>query len=201
MKEFSCFAVKVTVAQAVTYIVAGLIAYPLFYRQFFEGSSPLFASWMRIPGDPQLWGHVLRWGLPAQILRGILLAGALYPFLNCLQGWTFTKRFLSIAALYVVVGQWASALPAPNSIEGWVYLRPEFTTSHIVLTAIPEGLIQGLGFGAWFALWSAPKPPSKGPNILRAGDAGLHQSAVPESATRRAWALGGVRRAALLCPN
>lgn len=165
MKQFTWFAVKVTVAQAVTYIVAGMIAYPLLTRQFLEGSSPLLAPLMRLPSEPELWSHVLRWMLPAQVLRGILIAGALYPFLSTLQAWSCTKRFLSIASLYVVIGQWTSPVAGASTIERWVILRPEFTTPYIVLNVIPEGLIQGLGFGAWLARWlalpMAPKPPNQ----------------------------------------
>lgn len=164
MKKFTWFAVKVTVVQAVTYIVAGMIAYPLFTRQFFEGSSPLLAPLMRLPSEPELWGHVVRWMLPAQLLRGVLMAGALYPFLSTLQEWSFTKRFLSIASLYIVLGQWSSPVAGASTVEGWLIMRPEFTTSHVVLNVIPEGLIQGLGLGAWLARWLAPKSSGIEPN-------------------------------------
>ncbi len=164
MKRFTWFAVRVTVAQAVTYIVAGIIAYPLFTRQFFEGASPLLAPLMRLPTEPELWSHVTRWMLPAQIVRGILMAGALYPFLGALQSWSFTKRFLSLASLYVVLGQWTSPVAGASTIEGWVILRPEFTTPHIVSRVIPEGLIQGLAFGAWLARWLTPKSSLSDPN-------------------------------------
>jgi hypothetical protein len=157
MKQFAWFAAKVTLVQAVTYIVAGMIAYPLFTRQFFEGDNPLLAPLMRLPSEPEQWSHVTRWMLPAQILRGILLAGALHPFLGTLQSWSFTKRFLSIAALYIVIGQWSSPVAGASTVEGWIILRPEFTTPSIVLRVIPEGLIQGLAFGAWLARWLAPK--------------------------------------------
>lgn len=157
MKAFTWFAVKVTVVQTVTYIAAGIIAYPLFTRQFFEGSKPLLAPLMLLPSEPALWGNALKWMLPAQILRGVLIAGALYPFLKTLQSWSFMKRFLSLASLYVVIGQWTSPVAGASTIEGWVFLRPEFTTLYVVLNVIPEGLIQGLGFGAWLARWLAPK--------------------------------------------
>lgn len=157
MKQFVGFAVKVTIVQAVTYILAGILAYPLLTRQFFEGASPLLAPLVRLPSEPELWSHVTRWMLPAQILRGVLMAGALYPFLGILQSWSFTKRCLSLASLYGVIGQWTSPVAGASTIEGWVILRPEFTTPQIVLSVIPEGLIQGLGFGAWLARWLAPK--------------------------------------------
>lgn len=164
MKKFTWFAVKVTVVQAVTYIVAGMIAYPLFTRQFFEGASPLLAPLMRLPSEPELWGHVVKWMLPAQLLRGVLMAGALYPFLSTLQSWSFAKRLLSIASLYVVIGQWCSPVAGASTIEGWLILRPEFTTPQVVLNVIPEGLIQGLGFGAWLARWLTPRILSNNPN-------------------------------------
>ena len=164
MKKFTWFAVKVTVVQAVTYIVAGIIAYPLFTRQFFEGASPLLAPLMRLPSEPEQWSHVVRWMLPAQILRGILLAGALYPFLSALQSWSFAKRFLAMASLYIVIGQWSSPVAGASTIEGWLILRPEFTTPQVVLSVIPEGLIQGLGFGTWLARWLAPKSSLNKPN-------------------------------------
>lgn len=153
MRTFILFATKVTVVQAVTYIAAGLIAYPLFTRQFFEGDNPLLAGFMRLPSEPELWGHVTRWMLPVQLLRGILLAGALYPFLATLQSWSFTKRFLSLASLYIVVGQWCSPVAGSSTIEGWLILLPEFTTPYIILNVIPEGVIQGLAFGAWLSRW------------------------------------------------
>lgn len=172
MKKFTRFAVKVTAVQAVTYIVAGIIAFPLFTRQFFEGANPLLAPLMRLPSEPEMWNHVLRWMLPAQILRGVLLACALYPFLSCLQSWTFMRRFLCLASLYVVVGQWTSPVAGASTIEGWVILRPEFTTPQVVLSVIPEGLIQGLGFGAWLARWLGPRTPLNPPDQAVSGAAG-----------------------------
>ncbi len=168
MKQFTWFAVRVTVVQAVTYIVAGIIAYPLFTRQFFEGASPLLAPLMRLPSEPEQWSHVIRWMLPAQILRGVLMAGALYSFLSALQSWSYTKRFLGLASLYIVIGQWSSPVAGASTIEGWVILRPEFTTPQVVLSVIPEGLIQGLGFGAWLARWLAPKSSLNKPEARQA---------------------------------
>jgi nitroreductase len=98
----------------------------------------------------------MRWMLPAQLLRGILIAGALYPFLGALQSWSFTRRFLSLAALYIVLGQWTSPVAGASTIERWVILRPEFTTPDIILRVVPEGLIQGLAFGAWLSRWLSP---------------------------------------------
>lgn len=60
-RRFSIFAGKVIVAHSVTYFVAGAVAYQFLTRQFYEGASPLFASFMRTPGEPALWnGNYIR---------------------------------------------------------------------------------------------------------------------------------------------
>ena len=153
MKAFIRFAAKVTLVQAVTYIGAGMIAYPLWTHQFLEGPHPLLAPLVRLPSEPELWAHVLRWMLPAQLFRGILLGAVLYPLLDTYRSWSFAKRFLNIAAMYIIIGQWASPVAGAHTVEGWLILRPEFTTLPVVLRVIPEGLIQGLALGAWLARW------------------------------------------------
>jgi len=111
---------------------------------------------MRTEAEPELWRHVMVWFLPAQILRGLLMALALYPLLDTLIGWNWTKRFLVIAGIYLVFGFWASTVAAPGTIEGLVYLRPEFTPS-VHLTEQPEIIAQGLLMSAWLAYWILPR--------------------------------------------
>jgi len=82
MKRFAGFAGRVTIAHVVTYIAVGALAYPLLTREFFEGSAGLAAQVMRTPAEPALWAHVTRWMLPFQVLRGVLIALVLYPFLG-----------------------------------------------------------------------------------------------------------------------
>ena len=155
--RFLTFAAKVTVAHVVSYFVVGAIAYPLLTKTFYEGNDPVFSTFMRTPAQPELWKHVMTWFLPGQVLRGLLIAAVLYPFSDALKAWRWCKRFLSISGLYLVLGFWASAVAAPGTIDGLIYLRPEITPS-VHLMVQPEIIMQGLILGAWLALWMAPKP-------------------------------------------
>ena len=155
-KKFLIFAGKVMAAHTVTYLVVGAVAYFLLTRQFYEGPNPLFAAFMRTQAEPDLWAHAMTWQIPGQLLRGLLIAAALYPFFDTLASWSFSKRFLSISSLYLVLGFWATAGPVVGSIEGLIYLRPAFTP-YVHLMVQPEIIAQGLALGAWVAWWMAPR--------------------------------------------
>jgi hypothetical protein len=114
-KQFFNFAVKVTVAHVVSYLVVGAAAYQLLTRQFYEGSNPVFSAFMRTHAQPELWKHAMTWFIPGQIVRGLLIAAVLYPFFDTLKSWSWVKRFWTIAGLYLVLGYWASAVAAPSS--------------------------------------------------------------------------------------
>jgi hypothetical protein len=155
MKKYSVFTGKVILSHTVTYLFAGALAYPLLTKGFYIGSNPVFASFMVTQNEPELWANVTRWIVPGQILRGILMAAALFPFFETLINWSFSKRFLSIFSLYVVFGFWASAVAAPGTIDGIVYMKPEINTyAHLMVQ--PEILGQGLLFALWIARWMKP---------------------------------------------
>jgi hypothetical protein len=157
VKRFLSFAAKVAVAHLVSYFIVGAVAYQLLTKSFYEGSSPIFATFMRTPAEPELWKHAMTWFLPGQVLRGVLIAAALYPFFDALQAWGWRKRFLSISGLYLVLGFWASAVAAPGTIDGLVYLRPEITPyAHLMVQ--PEIIVQALILGAWVARWMVLRP-------------------------------------------
>ncbi len=155
-KSFLSFAIKLIVVQVVTYLVVGSIAYQLLTKPFYTGPDPLFASFMRTETQPETWGHVVTWFLPANLVRGLLMALALYPFAEAWLGWGYWKRCLSLAGLYLVFGFWAATVAAPGTIEGLVFLRPEFTPA-VHLKVQPEIVVQGLALGAWLAGWVAPR--------------------------------------------
>jgi hypothetical protein len=137
------FAGKVIAGHVTTYFLAGAAAYHLLTKEFYVGPKAIFASFMRTEAEPALFSHVVTWFLPAQILRGLLIAAALYPLLDTLRAWSFLKRFLSIASLYLVLGFWAATVAAPGTIEGMVYMRP-FITPYVHLKVQPEIVGQGL---------------------------------------------------------
>src|SRR5262245_10959678 len=95
-RRFLSFAAKVTFAHVVSYFVIGAAAYPLLTKSFYEGSNPIFLTFMRTPAEPEVWKHVMTWFIPGQVLRGVLMATVLYPFFDTLKAWGWGKRFLSI---------------------------------------------------------------------------------------------------------
>jgi hypothetical protein len=154
-RHFLTFASKVTAAHVITCLAAGAIAYPLLTKEFYVGSNPIFKIFLRTEVEPELWGHVAAWFLPAQFLEGLLIAAALYPFFETLMSWPFRKRFLTISGLYLVLGFWAATVAAPGTIEGMVYLRPVFTPL-VHVKVQPEIIGQGLALGAMVAFWMGP---------------------------------------------
>lgn len=51
----------------------------------------------------------------------------------------------------------ASAVAAPGTIDGGIYMRPEISLyAHLMVQ--PEIVLQGLVLGAWVARWMAPVP-------------------------------------------
>jgi hypothetical protein len=156
VKKFLAFAIKIIVAHTVTYLLVGAIAYQLLTKPLYEGPDPIFASFMRTPADPEVWRHAMIWFIPAQVLRGLLMALALYPFYDTLLAWSIRKRFFTLAGLYLIFGDWASAVAAPGTIDGLVYLRPEFTArTHLIVQ--PEILLQGAALAWWVARWMGHK--------------------------------------------
>ena len=86
------------------------------------------------------------WVIPSQILRGLILAVALYPFLGRileLKRWSW----LSVSSLYLLIGTVAGS--------GGVIERIVFTTTPVsfTLATLPEIVAQGLMFGYLLVLW------------------------------------------------
>jgi hypothetical protein len=141
----------VAIAHAITYFLVGAVAFATLTHGLYEGADPLFRSYLRTPGETQLWQHVTTWFLPAQLVRGALIGLTLSPFLPLLRRWSVWQRTVAVAGLYLVVGFWAAAVAAPGNIEGLVYLRPEFTLD-VVLIVQPEILVQGVAMSLLVAL-------------------------------------------------
>ena len=156
MKQYLKFTGKYTLAHVLTYLIVGGIAYPLSTKEFYVGDNPVFSTFMVTQNEPELWSNVIKWIIPAQILRGVLLASVLYPFFETINAWNYFKRFLTLSSLYLVIGFWASTVAAPGTIDGMVYMRPEITMN-IHLQVQWEIVTQGILLSAWIAKWMKPK--------------------------------------------
>jgi hypothetical protein len=156
MNKLPIYLLKFATVHTITYWIIGMIAYPLLTKDFYIGENAVFSSFMVTQEDGELFYKVVAWILPGQILRGILIGLAFYPFYSVLNSWTYQKRFFTIAFIYIVIGFWASAVAAPGTIDGMIYMRPEITIiTHLKVQ--PEIIIQGLLMSAWISKWMKPK--------------------------------------------
>jgi hypothetical protein len=64
------FVLLVAIAHAITYFLVGALAFATLTHGLYVGADALFGSYLRTPGESQLWQHVTTWFLPAQLLRG-----------------------------------------------------------------------------------------------------------------------------------
>jgi hypothetical protein len=160
-KRFAIFVAKIIAAQVTTYFLAGAVFYPLLTRPYYVGPHPVFAIFLRTEADRELWPHVVNWFLPAEILRGFLIAVVFYPLYDFLKAWPFLRRLFYVASLYLVLGFWAASVPGAGAIEGMVFMRP-FITSEIHLHVQPEMIFQGLALALFIAgAMMEPKVPAR----------------------------------------
>jgi hypothetical protein len=99
----------------------------------------------------------VNWFLPAEMLRGVLIAAVFYPLYDILKTWGFLKRLFYIAGVYLVLGFWGAAVAAPGTLEGMIYMRP-FITPSVHLHVQPETIFQGLALAFFIAGAMMEKP-------------------------------------------
>lgn len=151
MKRYLLFVLFFTVAHILTYLVVGALAYESITKQFYQGEVPTFI-FMRTESDPQLWAHAMRWMIPGQVIRGIIMGLALLPFMAVLIRSSVLKRGLIISLIYFVFSHLSAAGPTTSNIEGFIYLRPEYLTARSFLLTQPEIVVQSLALGFLFAV-------------------------------------------------
>jgi len=140
MRTFLGFALRLTSVHIVTYVVVGGISYWLIAHRYWTGPE-------KVPGlnDPS-GEFVQRWFLPAQILRGLIYAVALYPLRQALLE---MGRWggLVIASLMLLVGSIAGI---SGFIESCVYTADPHV--ELFLAHLPEVVLQSLLFG-YLVMW------------------------------------------------
>ncbi len=139
---FGRFWFRVTTCHVVTYFVAGLIAYSLFnYKGLFEAEAlacymrPVSSKW--VAAGPSL-----------QIIRGLIIALALYPFrrvvLETANGW------VKLAGVLIGLSVLSPAGAAPSSVEGFIYTQLTWVQH---LRGFPEVILQNLAFAWLLTAW------------------------------------------------
>lgn len=147
-RSFFGFFLRVTVLHVLTYVGIGALSYVLLAEKYWTG--PDAVSGLRDPTGE----IVTRWMLPAQVLRSLLLAVALYPLRRAFMELGRCGG-LVIASLLIIVG---SIGGVGGLIENVVYT--EDVPLGLILAHLPEVLIQALLFG-YLLLWWQRKVESK----------------------------------------
>ncbi|HJW44811.1 MAG TPA: hypothetical protein VJ463_10165 [Geothrix sp.] len=132
---------RATVLHVLTYMVVGALSYRFIARYVWEG--PILLPGMRDIQSPAVQMMIL----PAQVVRGLLIALALLPIRPFLMD---SERFggLMIASILLLIGSFAGI---SGQIEVWVY-----TTGfnlRLFLAHLPEIVIQSLLFGYLLLAW------------------------------------------------
>lgn len=143
--------IKGTAVYALAYFISGGIAYQLLTKQFYVGDNPIFAGYLRSEANAVEWAHTSIWLVPGLLLRGLLIALVLLPFVETLRKMAFAKRVGILFALMFVLIHLAAAAPSPSNIEGLVYMKPEFIGSLPFLLTQPEMILQALLFALGFS--------------------------------------------------
>lgn len=144
LKAFTFFTSRTIIVHVVTYTIAGMLAYFIQWGGVYGGEA--MQAYMKTPSE------FTSWVIPSQILRGFILAVALYPFLGRILemkrwGW------LSVSSLYLLIGTIAGS--------GGVIEHIVFTTTPVFFTlaTLPEITVQGLMFGYLLVLWERRAHP------------------------------------------
>lgn len=144
LKSFLKFAGIVMVTMVVTYFVAGLVArFGLGGHEFYP-PSPTAISYLRDPAAP---GMALKiW--PAQALRGLLFAIALFPLRKRFLEFGIWMGGLVFGGIVFVVGYIAAS---GGMIEHFIWFN-EYPIKFAIITFI-EILIQVVIMGPWTVAW------------------------------------------------
>ncbi len=139
---FGRFWFRVTACHLVTYFIAGIAAYSFFdYRGLFQSESlacfmrPISSKW--IAAGPAL-----------QVIRGLIIAAALYPVRHVILG--KPHGWLKLSGVLVGLSVLSTAGPAPGSVEGLLYTQVPWPAQ---LRGLPEVILQNVGFAALLTAW------------------------------------------------
>ena len=132
------FSLRSSVVHTVTYFVVGALAFRFMTHTYDEAA----------PGMRDVHGgFVMRWFLPAQIVRGLLLGFVFFPLRTALLDMRGLGG-LVVAGVLVMIG---CIVGINGAIESWVY-STRFDLG-LSLVHLPEVIIQTLLYGYLLLAW------------------------------------------------
>jgi hypothetical protein len=149
--EYIKFSLLFVLVHTGAYLVAGLLAYRI-SRDLYHGENRLL-DFLKDMSDESENARVAKLALPLQFLRGLLLSIVLYPIMGLLGELSYLLRFIFLASLMYVYTDFASAIPFPHNIEGFIYLKERYLKKSAFWKLQFEMIIFSLLFGlvsGWF---------------------------------------------------
>ncbi len=144
--EYVKFTSMFFVIHTIAYYVAGVINYQ-FSKKLYGGRARLYKSFLRNMSDPSEALKVNKKIIPVQLLRALLMSAVLYPVLGVLGDFSFGMKFLFFGGLMFVYADFCSAIPFSNTLEGLIYMKPEFVKRKVFWTIQMEAVIYSVLFG------------------------------------------------------
>lgn len=108
------------VIHIIAYMLAGMITYPFVHK-----GHPIYDHYLRKEGEEE-WNKTMKFLLPTQIARGLLLSLVFFPVLSFLKDQSILLNITFLFGVLFIVGGLASQIPFPGNLEGFVYVRDKF---------------------------------------------------------------------------
>jgi hypothetical protein len=144
------FVFRFTATHTLTYMIFGIFFMLISGYFDYFAADELYSQVMK-PSD----ALSVRLAVPVQILRGALLALAIYPFREVIIG--RKNGWLKLFFLIFVLTSVGAVITGPGSIEGFLYTRFSFNP----LIGYPEIGLQMLAFSWLFCCWQTKKNSQK----------------------------------------
>ena len=144
VKSALVFAIGVIILHVITYYFAGIIAQVILNAHQYYPPSPTAISSLRDPMSAYVQVRIV----PAQVLRGVVFAIALYPFRRRIMELGQYYGGLAVTGVIFLLGEVAGT---GGLIEHYVYYIA--VPSGFVLVTFVEVLLQTLIFGQLLLLW------------------------------------------------
>ncbi len=149
--DYLIFSFLFMVIHIVVYSFAGVVSLKISSDLYRESDRLL--DYLRDMSDEEESSHVEKYFFPSQIIRGILLSLVLYPILGLLSEISFLLRFVFLTTLMFIYTDFASAVPFPGNIEGFVYMKSEYVGKESVWKLYFEMMIYSILFGVLAAFF------------------------------------------------
>lgn len=148
--DYLIFIVGFTVIHTVAYVVAGAVDLKI-SENLYSGEDRL-VDFHRNMSNKKQSSHVEKYFIPAQLVRGFLMAIVLLPIFGMLGDISFILRFAFLAGIMIIYADLASANPFSHNIEGFVYLKEGYIDTKFLPVLYFETFTHGILFGllsAW----------------------------------------------------